>query len=141
MNYTDRDVYGMYKDKSGTNAGPGPALMGANTLVDNNVYNQQDEDLGQIKEIMLDVASGRIAYAVLSFGGLLGMGTKFFAVPWSALELDPVNKRFVLNVNKDRLDKAPGFDKDNWPNMADATWEQSIHAYYGTEPGSFLNRK
>ncbi|MEN9659853.1 MAG: hypothetical protein RL571_3318 [Pseudomonadota bacterium] len=137
MNYTDRDTYGMYKNKSG--AGPGPALMGANTLIDNNVFNQKDEDLGQIKEIMLDVASGCISYAVLSFGGVLGMGTKFFAVPWSALKLDPVKKRFILKVDKDRLEKAPGFDKDDWPNMADPTWEQNIHAYYGTEPGSLLN--
>ncbi|CAN5671449.1 PRC-barrel domain-containing protein [soil metagenome] len=140
MNYTERDTYGMYKDKGGANIGPGPELMGADTLVGNDVYNQQDEDLGDIKEIMLDVASGRIAYAVLSYGGLLGMGAKLFAVPWSALKLDSANKRFVLNVDKSRLENAPGFDKDNWPNMADATWEQSIHAYYGTEPDSLLSR-
>lgn len=72
-------------------------------------------------------------YAVLSFGGFLGMGEKLFAVPWSALTLDTATKSFKLNVDKDRLKTAPGFDKDHWPNMADATWAQTIHTYYGTK--------
>jgi sporulation protein YlmC with PRC-barrel domain len=93
--------------------------MGADTLVGNDVYNQKNEDLGDIKEIMLDMRSGKVGYAVLSFGGFLGMGEKLFAVPWNALTLDTKNKRFVLNVEKDRLKDAPGFDKDKWPNMAD----------------------
>ncbi len=80
--------------------------------------------------------SGQVAYAVLSLGGFLGMGEKLFAVPWSALTLDTDNKRFVLNVDKDRLESAPGFDKDTWPNMADPSWEQGIQAYYGTASDS-----
>jgi len=130
VNYTERDTLGMYKGKS--DAGPGPELMGADTLIGNDVYNQQDENLGDIKEIMLDMRSGQVAYAVLSLGGFLGMGEKLFAVPWSALTLDTDNKRFVLNVDKDRLESAPGFDKDTWPNMADPSWEQGIQAHYGT---------
>ncbi|WP_373510807.1 PRC-barrel domain-containing protein [Thiocapsa sp.] len=135
MNYTERDTYGMYKGKSGaeTGAGPGPELMGADTLVGNDVYNQSDDDLGDIKEIMLDMRSGKVAYAVMSFGGFLGMGEKLFAVPWSALTLDTENKRFVLNVDKEHLENAPGFDKDQWPDMADPQWTKEIHAYYGTE--------
>ena len=119
---------------SGVRQGRGPELMGANTLIGNDVYNQKDENLGDIKEIMLDVRSGRVSYAVLSFGGFLGMGEKLFAVPWSALTLDTQNKRFTLNVEKDRLESAPGFDQDSWPNMADASWAKSIHDYYGTKP-------
>ena len=134
MNYTERDTYGMYKVHIGApNGGPGPELMGADTLVGNDVYNQLGEKLGDIKEVMLDMRSGRVAYAVLSFGGFLGMGEKLFAVPWNALTLDTATKSFKLNVDKDRLKTAPGFDKDHWPNMADATWAQSIHAYYGTK--------
>ena len=114
--------------------GPGPDLMGADTLVGNDVFNHKDEELGNIKEIMLDMRSGKVGYAVLSFGGFLGMGEKLFAVPWKALTLDTNNKRFVLKVEKDRLKLAPGFDKDKWPNMADQSWEKEIHAYYGTEP-------
>ena len=68
-----------------------------------------------------------------SFGGFLSMGEKLFAVPWNALTLDTATRSFKLNVDKDRLKTAPGFDKDQWPNMADATWAQSIHAYYGTK--------
>ncbi len=85
---------------------------------------------------MLDVHGGRIAYAVLSYGGFLGMGEKLFAVPWNALTLDTANKRFVLNVEKDHLKDAPGFDKDKWPNMADQSWSNEIHTYYGTKPYS-----
>ncbi len=134
LNYEERDTYGIYK--SNTGAGPGPNLMGANTLLGNDVYNHNNEDLGDIKEIMLDTHNGRVCYAVLSFGGFLGMGEKLFAVPWSALKLDIANKRFVLNVDKDRLKTAPGFDKDHWPNMADHTWSEEIHSYYGTKPYS-----
>ena len=130
MNYVEQDSYGMYSVDDGN--GPGPGLMGADTLIGNDVFNSQDEDLGDIKEIMLDVAAGRISYAVLSFGGIMGMGEKLFAVPWTALTLDTVNKRFTLNVSKDRLASAPGFDKDNWPNMSDKSWITGVHDYYGT---------
>lgn len=130
MNYEDRDTFGMYKDDTG---GPGPELMGANTLVGNDVYNQKEEELGDIKEIMLDMLTGKVSYAVLSFGGFMGMGERLFAVPWNALKLDTVNKRFVLNVEKDRLKDAPGFDKDHWPNMADQSWSAKIHSYYETQ--------
>ena len=139
MNYEDRDTYGMYKtnllrDADSEEQGPGPDLMGADTLIGNDVYNHNEEDLGDIKEIMLDVRSGRVSYAVLSFGGFLSMGEKLFAVPWNALTLDTVNKRFILNVEKERLENAPGFDKDNWPNMADESWATEIHSFYGTKP-------
>ena len=138
MNYEERDTYGMYKAKPGPDVrhGPGPEVMGADTLVGNDVYNHKDEDLGDIKEIMLDMRSGQVGYAVLSFGRFLGMGEKLFAVPWNALKLDTKNKRFVLNVEKDQLQDAPGFDKDKWPNMADQSWVNQIHAYYGTQPYS-----
>ncbi|MES2207209.1 MAG: PRC-barrel domain-containing protein [Pseudomonadota bacterium] len=132
MSYLDRDTYGMYKNYD--TATSEPRLMGADTLIGDDVYNQYEEDLGDIKEIMIDVRTGRISYAVLSFGGFLGLGEKLFAVPWNALKLDYENKRFVLNIEKERLENAPGFDKDNWPNMADKTWENEIHNYYGTKP-------
>lgn len=132
MNYQEQDTLGIYRNHTG----PGPRLMGANTLDGNDVYNKQDEDLGDIKEIMLDMPSGRVAYAVLSFGGFLGMGEKLFAVPWSALKLDTLNHRFVLDVSKERLKEAPGFDKDVWPNMADPAWVNSVHTYYGVKPYS-----
>jgi sporulation protein YlmC with PRC-barrel domain len=133
MSYLDRDKLGIYRDRS-DNDGPGPRLMGADTLMGEDVYNRQEEDLGDIKEIMIDMQSGRIAYAVLSFGGILGMGEKLFAVPWQALQLDTENKRFILDVAKDRLENAPGFDKDSWPDMASSEFSNQIHSFYGTHP-------
>ena len=132
MNYVEQDSFGMYAVSD--NDGPGPRLMGAKTLVGNDVYNRQDEDLGDIKEIMINMQTGRISYAVLSFGGFLSLGEKLFAVPWEALKLDTENKRFVLNVDKDRLESAPGFDKDHWPNMADTAWAESVNSFYGIKP-------
>ncbi len=129
-NYVTRDNLGMYgKDDSG----PGPELMGADTLLGNDVYNKDGEDLGDIKEFMIDMRSGKVAYAVLSFGGLLGMGDKLFAVPWSALTLDTENKRFTLNAPKSALKDAPGFDQDRWPAMSDPTWASGVHKFYGTD--------
>ncbi len=128
-NYVTRDKFGMYANASG---GPGPALMGADTLLGNDVCNKDGEDLGDIKEFMIDMSSGKIAYAVLSFGGLLGLGDKLFAVPWAALTLDTVNKRFTLDVLKESLQSAPGFDKDHWPSMADKTWASGVHKFYRT---------
>lgn len=138
MSYLDRDTFGMYKSyksrQTKDDQGPGPELMGADTLLGNDVYNHKEEDLGDVKEIMLDMRNGKIAYAVLSFGGFLGMGDKLFAVPWNALTLDTENKRFILNAEKEALKNAPGFDKDDWPDMADPTWASGVHSYYGTKP-------
>ena len=114
--------------------GPGPEVMDATTLIGDTVVNGSGDDLGKIEAIMLDVLGGRIAYAVLSFGGFLGMGDKLFAIPWSALTLDADEKCFVLDVPKERLENAPGFDKDHWPSMADPTWATQLHTYYGAQP-------
>jgi sporulation protein YlmC with PRC-barrel domain len=129
MTYETRDTYGMYK-RFGEKGGPGPALMGAGTLIGDDVCNASGENLGDIKEIMLDTQSGRVAYAVLSFGGFLGLGEKLFAVPWDALVLDTENKGFVLNVSKEQLKAAPGFDKGDWPDMTDPLWIKTIDSYY-----------
>lgn len=130
MSYEERDTYGIYKESPHKTAGL--ELLGADTLIGENVRNAQDEHLGDIKEIMLDVPNGKIAYAVLSFGGVFSIGEKLFAVPWNALKLDTVNKCFILNVAKERFEKAPGFDSNNWPNMADQSWIDSVHSYYST---------
>ena len=116
------------------NDGPGPRVMGASTLEGDDVLNRQGEKLGTIEEIMLDVPTGRIAYAVLSSGGFLGIGDKLFAIPWRSLTLDPENKCFVVDIAKERLQQAPGFDKDHWPSMADESWARELHTYYRVRP-------
>jgi sporulation protein YlmC with PRC-barrel domain len=109
-------------------------VLSASTLAGDSVRNAAGEDLGTIDEIMIDIPTGRVAYAVLSFGGFLGMGDKLFAVPWSALKVDEDEKCFVLNIDKQTIETAPGFDKDNWPNMSDAAWGAEISSYYHVRP-------
>jgi len=126
---------GYAGDSSGNNQGNkvAPVVLSASTLSSDDIYNPEGEKLGSIKEIMLDILSGKVSYVVLSFGGILSIGEKLFAVPWNALKVDTVNKRFVFDVDEARLKAAPGFDNDHWPNMADPTWAKSIHSYYGTQ--------
>lgn len=115
-------------------SGPGPEIMAASSFEGETVVNPQGETIGEIEEIMLDVRGGRIAYAVLAVGGFLGVAEKYFAIPWHAFTMDTDNHRFVLDVDKERLNKAPGFDKDHWPSMADETWALHVHTYYSTRP-------
>jgi len=111
-----------------------PTVIAADTLTGDKVVNFQKEDLGKIEHLMIDLESGRIAYAVLSFGGFLGMGDKLFAIPWTSLKVDTVEHRFILNVDKGLLKAAPGFDKEHWPDMADRTWGAKVYTYYGAKP-------
>ena len=110
------------------------SVLSASTLEGDSVRNAAGEDLGKISDIMIDIPSGRVAYAVLSFGGFLGMGDKLFAVPWAALKVDEDEKCFVLNVDKRTIEQAPGFDKDNWPDMSDVNWGTQISSYYSVRP-------
>ena len=105
-------------------------FLSATTLIGDDVENPQGESLGDLNEIMLDTAAGKISYAVLSFGGMLGMGDKLFAVPWNALTIDHEGHKLVLNVSKERLKDAPGFDKDHWPNFADTAFADKVNTYY-----------
>ncbi|GAB2892914.1 PRC-barrel domain-containing protein [Paraburkholderia jirisanensis] len=127
------DIVGSRRDTA-TTTGPGPEVMAATTLDGDRVLSADGDDIGKIKDIMLDVRSGRIAYAVLSTGGFLGIGDKLLAIPWGALTLDVDRKCFLLAMSSARVKNAPGFDKAHWPSMADATWASSVHQYYGREP-------
>ncbi|HET9212620.1 MAG TPA: PRC-barrel domain-containing protein [Thermoanaerobaculia bacterium] len=111
-----------------------PSVLSATTMIGDSVTNRSGEDLGKIEELMIDLGRGSVAYAVLSFGGVLGMGDKLFAIPFQALKLDADHECFVLDVDKEKLKKAPGFDKDHWPSTADRTWGSQIHSYYGYRP-------
>ena len=105
--------------------------MSCSSLTGDKVYNALNEDLGKIEDIMIDVETGRVAYAVLSFGGFLGLGDKLFAIPWSSLRLDEDRKVFVLDVDKQTLESAPGFDKDNWPDLSSPEYGRSVYSHYG----------
>lgn len=107
-----------------------PKYLSASTLTGDDVHNAQDENLGDLKDLMIDLESGSIAYAVLSFGGVMGMGDKLFAVPWSALRVHSDKKQLILDIPKDRLKDAPGFDKGDWPNFADPKFTELVGNYY-----------
>ncbi|MGH8214391.1 MAG: PRC-barrel domain-containing protein [Rhodanobacteraceae bacterium] len=109
-------------------------FLSASTLVGASVRNPQDESLGQLKDCMIDAASGKIAYGVLSFGGVLGVGNKLFAIPWETFRVDAETERLVLDVPKERLKDAPGFDADHWPNFAEPSYANRVHEHYATRP-------
>ena len=114
--------------------GPGPFVMACDSLAGDVVVNDAQEELGTLGHVMIDVPSGTIAYAVLACGGVFGIGEKLFAIPWRALTLDAERHCLVLDVSRQRLDAAPGFDKDHWPSMADPAWARQVHDYFGVRP-------
>jgi hypothetical protein len=116
------------------NYGAGPRVLSSGTIEGTSVKNPQGEDLGEIKTLMLDLAHGRIAYAVLSFGGVMGLGDRLFAIPWSALTIDSEDEKFILDAPKERLKAAKGFDKDNWPDFADPAFHETTYKHYGQAP-------
>jgi sporulation protein YlmC with PRC-barrel domain len=114
-------------------------LYRGSKLIGADVENAQGESLGDIKDIVFN-SRGQIEYAVLAFGGFMGRGEKYFAVPWAALKQaigqKPADRdHYVLSIDKERLKNAPGFDKNNWPNMADRSWAEQIYAFYGIPSG------
>ena len=110
------------------------SLLSASSINGTNVKNLAGEGLGDIKDLMIDLPTGRVVYAVVEVGGLLGIGSKLFAVPMMALKQDAVNKCFILDATQASLENAPGFDKDHWPNFADRSWQTTVHEHYGTAP-------
>jgi sporulation protein YlmC with PRC-barrel domain len=111
-----------------------PNFLSVSTLKGHDVVNKAKEDLGKIEDLMIDLKNDRIAYAVLSFGGFLGMGNKFFAVPWKAIELSLYENTMIitLNVEKEVLKKAEGFDKDKLPLTHEELY--NVYNYYGYRP-------
>ncbi len=107
----------------------------ASKVIGSSVEDTDGKSLGDVQELVIDDGTGRIVYTVLSFGGFLGMGDKYFAIPWKAMKQSMKNEdRLVLDVSKDRLKAAPGFDQKHWPDMADPRWGIEIHSYYGQDP-------
>ena len=106
-------------------------LLSTSSIADDKVKSAQGDDLGSIKDIMINTQTGVIEYAVLSFGGFLGLGDKYFAVPWSSISVNRDDHSLTLNVDKEKLKDAPGFDKGNWPDMADPIFKEKIYSHYG----------
>jgi len=106
------------------------AVVKTREVIGVKVINAKNESLGKIEELIINKISGQVCYAVLSFGGFMGMGDKLFALPWNALKYNTQAEGFQLSIDKARLKNAPGFDKNNWPNWSDQQFTDSISAYY-----------
>lgn len=96
------------------------------------IYNMKGKEIGVVEAVTLDADKGEIAYVVMSHGGFLGVGDKLFAVPWKSFRMTKDKDELVLDVSEKTLEKAPGFDDDNWPNMGDPKWRSRIDTYYGS---------
>ena len=102
----------------------------ATSIMSDKVLNEAGEKLGAVKDIMIDITTGQIEYVVIEFGGFLGIGEKFFAIPFRLLAIDTSEEALVLNQSKEVLEKAPGFDKDHWPKTNNHEFELS-NTYWG----------
>lgn len=102
----------------------------ATSIIGDKVLNNQDEHLGSIKDIMLNVNSGHVEYFIIEFGGFLGIGEKYFAIPFNLLTVDAENQVYRFNESKEKLKAAPGFDKSHWP-------ETNVHFYDADQHWSF----
>jgi sporulation protein YlmC with PRC-barrel domain len=105
-------------------------FLTASSVIGDKVYNDEDEHLGFIKDVMLDIRDGHIEYYIIEFGGFLGIGEKYFAIPFRLLKVDPEKKVFRFNEKKETLRKAPGFDKEHWPGT-------NAHSNYVTDSWTF----
>ena len=108
----------------------------ASKIIGSPVKNPSGESLGNIKELVVDPESGQVVYAVVSFGGILGLGNKLFAIPWHVLHWTRDKNHYVLNVDKTVLKDAPGFDKKHWPHSSN-TWDQlseELNQFYRVTP-------
>ncbi|AJI45146.1 PRC-barrel domain-containing protein [Francisella tularensis] len=94
----------------------------ASHLIGEKVVNYKGENLGKVKEIMINPNTGKVAYVVVSYGGFLGMGDKLFAFPIKAFKVDTANAQFKIKKTKEELEEAPGFDKNNWPETSSDYW-------------------
>jgi sporulation protein YlmC with PRC-barrel domain len=116
--------------------GASGARCKASQLIGCEITNSKNESLGEIQDIVLDGNNRKIAYAVVAFGGFLGMGEKYFAMPWRLIEVTQRGTddkpRATLGLDQATLKAAPGFDKGKWPDMANAGWASQVDDYYLT---------
>ena len=120
------------------------APIKASNAIGTRVVNAKGDNLGDVKELVIDPRTGKVAYAVVAVGGFLGLGEKLFAIPFGALEYRVtksdleqssfIENEYVLHVSRARLEAAPGFDADHWPLMSDEKWHRTLHTFYERPP-------
>ncbi|MBS1928908.1 MAG: PRC-barrel domain-containing protein [Chitinophagaceae bacterium] len=114
---------------------PNLKFLTASSIIGDKVSNAEGEKLGHIKDIMLNIRSGKIEYYVIDFGGFLGIGEKYFAIPANKLEIDPDERDFRFNEKRETLEKAPGFDKHHWPetNEHKVAYTTDVWSFWGDD--------
>lgn len=106
-------------------------LIAASKVTGTPVYNTAGERLGKIEDIMLEKVSGKAQYAVLSFGGFLGIGERYYPIPWEVLKYDPAAGGYVVNLDKRVLENAPSYLPDEEVNWDDPAWSRRLYEHYG----------
>jgi hypothetical protein len=110
------------------------SLIAASKVEGTSVYNRQGESLGSVYDLMIDKRSGKVAYAVMSFGGFLGMGQSYHPLPWDVLDYDERQGGYVVDVDKERLQNAPSYRVTDSPDWSDRKYGRHIDDYYGIPP-------
>ena len=128
INHLDGD------NSTGANQGPIYAntplkYLTASSIIGDKVHNEIDEHLGEIKDIMIDVVTGRIDYFIVQFGGFIGIGIKYFAIPFDQIRVDPERRLLIFKQRKEALEQAPGFDMDHWPDTN--LHLEKVNSYWG----------
>jgi len=113
---------------------PSASLISADRVEGTSVYNRTGDHLGSIKTLMIDKPSGKVAYAVMSFGGFLGIGEKLHPLPWGKLQYDRTQGGYVVDLDKRVLEGAPSYDPTESPNYDDQAWGKKVHDYYKVPP-------
>jgi sporulation protein YlmC with PRC-barrel domain len=109
-------------------------LIASHKVQGTSVYNTAGESLGSIHDLMIDKPSGKVAYAIMSFGGFLGIGDQYHPLPWSVLKYDTNLGGYVVNLDKQKLEGGPAYPEDEEPTWGDRAYESKIHDYYGVGP-------
>lgn len=113
------------------NTRTGRSQISSNDVEGTEVYNKDGDHIGEIDHMIIDKASGRVSYAVMSFGGFLGMGESHYSIPWSALSYDTTKGGFRTNISESQLKNAPAYSDNAWD---DRDWEKRTHDYYNAQP-------
>ncbi|MGC9270323.1 PRC-barrel domain-containing protein [Acidiphilium sp.] len=111
------------------------SLIAASKVSGTHVYNRQGDSIGSIYDVMIDKRTGRVDYAILSFGGFLGFGEHYHPLPWHLLNYDPRQGGYVVDVERDRLEGGPSFATSAVPDWSDGIYGQQVDQYYGITPG------
>ena len=124
------------QNQEGSNANWPVKVLTATSIIGDKIENLEGEQLDKIKDLMVDLQGGCITYVVVEYGGCLEIGEKLFALPFNAIQLDQAKKRFLLDIDRDLLEKAPGFDKNHWPATNSHEYFQEAGSYWGSFMGA-----